>query len=177
MAFYKVGDRPYWVFPKHPNNLKYAVVAVDYFVKRAKAESLAKITQEKIIHFIWKNIIFHFGIQQAIIKDNGKQFDVYEIDAFFAKWKITKLFSTPYQPQSNGQVEAVNMIIKHTLRTHLDDAKGLWAHRLPHPLVVSNNLFELDWQNIFCPCFRYRGSNMHRIHGTKSSDLADHYGR
>ena len=44
---------------------------------------------------------------------------------------INKDFSAPYQPQSNGQVEAINKIIKVTLKSRLDTLKGQWAAELP----------------------------------------------
>ncbi|XP_022895251.1 uncharacterized protein LOC111409432 [Olea europaea var. sylvestris] len=47
---------------------------------------------------------------------------------------IKKDFSTPHHPQANGQVEAVNKIIKHTLKRKLDASKGAWVDKLPHVL-------------------------------------------
>ena len=44
---------------------------------------------------------------------------------------INKDFSAPYHPQSNGQVEAINKIIKTTLKRRLDPLKGRWAAELP----------------------------------------------
>ncbi|XP_022869848.1 uncharacterized protein LOC111389189 [Olea europaea var. sylvestris] len=47
---------------------------------------------------------------------------------------IKKDFSTPHHPQANGQVEAVNKTIKHTLKRKLDASKGAWVDELPHVL-------------------------------------------
>ena len=44
---------------------------------------------------------------------------------------INKDFSASYHPQSNVQVEAVNKIIKITLKRRLDFVKGRWATELP----------------------------------------------
>lgn len=51
------------------------MVAVDYFTKWAKAEALATIIEAKVTSFIWTNIVCRFGIPNAIVTDNGKQFD------------------------------------------------------------------------------------------------------
>ncbi|CAL9005090.1 unnamed protein product [Prunus brigantina] len=77
--------------PEGKGQVKYAVVAVDYFTKWAEAEALATITAARIKTFVWQNI-------------------------------------------SNGQVEAVNKIIKRTLKTRLDKAKGCWPELLPEVL-------------------------------------------
>ncbi|KAL5547923.1 hypothetical protein UlMin_003154 [Ulmus minor] len=44
---------------------------------------------------------------------------------------ITKVFSSPAHPKSNGQVEAVNKTIKYTLKKKLEKSKGAWVDELP----------------------------------------------
>ena len=55
--------------------VKFAVIAVDYFTKWAKAEPLATITTKKMESFVKKNILIKFGIPRVLVSDNGKQFD------------------------------------------------------------------------------------------------------
>ncbi|XP_022855293.1 uncharacterized protein LOC111376559 [Olea europaea var. sylvestris] len=52
---------------------------------------------------------------------------------------IKKHFSTPHHPQANGQVEAVNNIIKHVLKMKLDVSKGAWVDELPQVLWAIRN--------------------------------------
>ena len=63
--------------------------------------------------------------------DNARQFDNMKFRSFCDDLKIKKHFSTPHHPQSNGQVEAVNKIIKHLLKTKIEGLKGAWADELP----------------------------------------------
>ena len=42
--------------------VKFLLIAIDYFTKWVEAEALAKITEAKIRSFVWKNIICRFGI-------------------------------------------------------------------------------------------------------------------
>ena len=42
-----------------------------------------------------------------------------------------QLFSTPYHPQANSQVEAANKIIKDNLKKKLKLLKGAWVDKLP----------------------------------------------
>ena len=113
---------------------KFAIVAVDYFTKWAEAEPLARITENQTTKFIWRNIICRYGLPHTIITDNGKQFDNAAFDGFCEKWKICNIRTSPYHPQANGQVEAVNKIIKHHLKTKLDECKGMWPELLPEVL-------------------------------------------
>ncbi|CAL9011062.1 unnamed protein product [Prunus brigantina] len=120
--------------PEGKGQVKYAVVAVDYFTKWAEAEALATITAARIETFVWQNIVCRFGIPNAIVTDNGRQFDNAKFKQFCSNLKIKLCFASPAHPQSNGQVEAVNKIIKRTLKTKLDKAKGCWPELLPEVL-------------------------------------------
>ncbi|KAK6122158.1 hypothetical protein DH2020_044099 [Rehmannia glutinosa] len=62
---------------------------------------------------------------------NGKQFDNRRFRNFCEGFHIKNYFSTPYHPQSNGQVEAVNKILKYTLKARLEESKGNWPEELP----------------------------------------------
>ena len=61
--------------PIGKGQVKFLLVAIDYFTKWVKAEALATITEAKIRSFMWKNIICRFGIPMTIISDNGRKFD------------------------------------------------------------------------------------------------------
>jgi IS30 family transposase len=64
------------LLPPVQGNLKYVVVAVEYFSKWIEAKPLATITSAIVQKFFWQNIVCHFGMPKAITVDNGTQFDV-----------------------------------------------------------------------------------------------------
>ena len=100
-------------FPKGRGSVHYVVVAVHYFTKWVKAEVLASITLAKIRKFVYKNIICRYGVPHTIVSDNGTQFDCEEFKEFYDDLQIKKVFTSVARPQANGQVEAVNKMIKH----------------------------------------------------------------
>lgn len=51
--------------------LKFVVVAVEYFTKCMEAEFLAIILELKLKAFIWKSIICRFRILKVLITENG----------------------------------------------------------------------------------------------------------
>ena len=61
--------------PQGKGQVKFLLVAIDYFTKWVEAKTLAKITEARIRSFVWKNIICRFGIPRTITTDNGRQFD------------------------------------------------------------------------------------------------------
>ena len=61
-------------FPLAIRQMKYLVVAIEYFTKWIEAEPVAQITAHKIESFVWKNIVCRFGVPKRLVADNGTQF-------------------------------------------------------------------------------------------------------
>lgn len=76
--------------------------AVDYITKWAEVEPLAKITEGKLKHFVWKLIICKFGIPHTIVSNNGRQFDNSRFKEFCSNLGITNALLSPTHPQANG---------------------------------------------------------------------------
>ena len=62
-------------FPIGRRQLKFVVVAIDYFTKWVEAEPVAMITERNIQNFVWKAVICRFDIPRVLVSDNGKQID------------------------------------------------------------------------------------------------------
>ena len=76
--------------PLGKRQVKFLLVAIDYFTKWVEAEPLAVIIKDKIQTFVWKNIVCRFGIPRTIISNNGRQFDSRRFKEFYAKLGIQK---------------------------------------------------------------------------------------
>ncbi|RDX78898.1 Tf2-6, partial [Mucuna pruriens] len=88
--------------------LKFLLVAIDYFTKWVEAEPVATITAEKVKRFFWKKIICRYGLPAEIVSDNGTQFASRVTTNFCKELQIRKSFTSVEHPQSNGQAEAAN---------------------------------------------------------------------
>ena len=84
--------------------------------------------------FLMKNIYCMFGVPETIITDNGTQFNNLKLIEFDKDMRTRMVFVSVAHPKTNGQMEAVNKIVKKLLKKKLDDAKGLWAQMLPEAL-------------------------------------------
>ena len=73
-SFHTWGIDILGTFPLAVRQMKYLVVAIEYFTKWIKAEPVAQITAHKIRHFVWKNIVCRFGVPKWLVSDNGTQF-------------------------------------------------------------------------------------------------------
>jgi hypothetical protein len=59
-------------FLKASRRTQLVLLVVEYFTKWVEVEALVKITISKIIFFLflWKNIIYRFGLPRMLIIDN-----------------------------------------------------------------------------------------------------------
>ncbi|RDY14220.1 pol, partial [Mucuna pruriens] len=128
--FFKWGVDILGPFPPAPGQVKFLIVAFDYFTKWIEAEPVATITAERVKKFYWKKIVCRFGIPAEIVSDNGTQFASKATAEFCQGLKIKQVFTSVEHPQSNGQAEAANKVILRGLRKRLEEAKGRWAEEL-----------------------------------------------
>ncbi|XP_062119082.1 uncharacterized protein LOC133832804 [Humulus lupulus] len=120
--------------PTGKGGIKYAIVAVDYFTQWVKAEPLATITSKKTLDFVIKNIVCRYRLLRKIVSDNGLEFDNEVFTDFCQRHGVLKSFSSVAHLQENGQVEAVNKMLKASLKKMLEQAKGAWPMELPRAL-------------------------------------------
>nr|KYP32467.1 Pro-Pol polyprotein [Cajanus cajan] len=118
-------------FPPAKGQVKFLLVAIDYFTKWIEACPLAKITTENVQKFTWKSIICRFGIPHTLVTDNGRQFIAQGFEDFLRELGIKHLPTSVEHPQTNGQAEAANKVILRELKKWLGNAKGQWADELP----------------------------------------------
>ncbi|XP_075478840.1 uncharacterized protein LOC142519694 [Primulina tabacum] len=121
-------------FPIAWTQKKFLLVAVDYFSKWVEAEPLAKITEHEVLKFLWKNIVYRFGVPRRLISENGRQFQGKEITSWCREMKMTQSFTSVAYPQANGQTEVVNRIIIQALKTRLQGKGKNWVEELPSVL-------------------------------------------
>ena len=55
--------------------LKFLIVGINYFTKWVEAETLATIMEKNVRNFVWRYIIYRYGIPKVLVSNNGKQFD------------------------------------------------------------------------------------------------------
>ena len=120
--------------PQGKRQMKFLLVAIDYFTKWVEAEALATITEANVQNFVWKNIVCRFGIPRTIISNNGHQFDSRAFRSFCSNLGIKNKYSSPGHPQANRQTEVTNRSLLKLIKSRLVGAKGAWPEELPNVL-------------------------------------------
>ena len=95
-------------FSMGTRQMKFLVVEIDYFTKWVEEKPLAKITQQNVRSFVWKNIICCFGISRVLVSDNGRQFNNTPFREFCKQLGIRNHYSLPAHLQANKQAKVAN---------------------------------------------------------------------
>jgi transposase InsO family protein len=113
----------------HPASARghhYIIVAVDYFTKWVKAMSTFNNDRETVSLFIFNQIVARFGIPKEIVTDHGSHFQNKMMSELTSNLGFKQEHSSPYYPQANGQVEAVNKSLKNILQRTINSPKSNW---------------------------------------------------
>ncbi|XP_017195787.3 uncharacterized protein [Oryctolagus cuniculus] len=115
-------------------------VFVDTFSGWTEAFPVKKETAQVVVKKILEKIFPRFGLPKVLGSDNGPAF-VSQVSQLVAKvlgidWKL----HCAYRPQSSGQVERMNRIIKETLtKLMMETGARDWVELLPMALFRARN--------------------------------------
>jgi transposase InsO family protein len=113
--WYLIGIDIVGPLPITENGNRYIVTAMDYFTKWPEARALKEATAEKVMEFIFEDIICRHGSPKRILSDRGTHFNNQLIEEFTKTFKVKHGFSTPYHPKTNGLVERFNKTLCESL--------------------------------------------------------------
>ncbi|KAJ1696048.1 hypothetical protein LUZ63_004560 [Rhynchospora breviuscula] len=115
---------------KGQGNVKFLVVAVEYFTKWIEAKPLATITSQKVVDFVRHHIVYRYGLPYTIISDNGTQVAGAPFQDFCKGLEIRSCTSSVSHPQSNGLAEVSNRTILEGLKRKIEGRKNTWPEYL-----------------------------------------------
>ena len=92
------------------------------------------IIEAMITSFVWKNIVYRFGIPKVIILENGRQIDNSKFQKFCQDLGIKNRYSSLRHPQDNGQTKVTNKSLLKIIKTWLEGVKDAWPKEVPKVL-------------------------------------------
>jgi hypothetical protein len=87
-------------------------------------------TTDTAVHFFFNHVISRFGVPLQLVFDHGKHFENDIFVELSSQLGFSHEFASPYYPQSNGQVETVNKVLKTMLQCTVNKHKTNWHHML-----------------------------------------------
>ena len=107
-------------FKKALVGFTHLLIAVDKFTKWIEARPFASGKSEQAVSFI-RDIIYRFGVPNAIITDNGVQFTGKKFLEFCDNFNIRVHWASVAHPRTNGQIERANGMILQGLKPRIFD--------------------------------------------------------
>lgn len=119
------------------NGYEWILTVIDLFSKRGWAVAIKQ--KNNVVQGLTKIFKETNVLPKSIRSDNGKEFVDKNVKEFLSKNNIKQVFSSTYTPQSNGNVERFNAIIKGLIRRSRDEQ---WVKLLPTLVNNYNNSYQ-----------------------------------
>jgi transposase InsO family protein len=101
---------------------RYLYITIDKFTKWVEVEPVCTIPARSAVKFI-HGLVYHFGVPNCIITDNGSQFTSGLFQEYCASAGIKICFASIIYPRSNRQAERANTEVLKRLKTKSFKAK------------------------------------------------------
>ncbi|GJZ06714.1 reverse transcriptase domain-containing protein, partial [Tanacetum coccineum] len=98
-----------------------------------EAKALPTNDARVVVKFL-KSLFSRFGAPKAIISDRGTHFCNDKFTRVMSKYGFTHRISTPYHPQTSGQVEVTNRGLKRILERTVGENRASWSDKLDDAL-------------------------------------------
>ena len=128
------------------NGNKYMLTMIDRYTKWLEVVPIRTVTAENIAEKFYATWVARFGPPSSLISDQGAQFEGQVWHCLMKRLGITKLRTTAYHPQTNGQVERAHLTLKNSLRCLVEKASD-WEKVLPSALLAIRTMFNDEGVN------------------------------
>ena len=118
---------------------RYVLVMVDCFSRWTEACPLPDKTAISVADAFFSNIVCRFGMPSVIHSDQGREFENKVMHELCILGGSHKTKTTPYHPESDGQVERFNRTLLMMLAMFASEHRDDWDDLLP-PVMMAYQL-------------------------------------
>jgi hypothetical protein len=119
-------------------NMKFILTCQDNLSKYVVAVPIENQTAEKVAEAFVKNVILIYGIPNEIVTDQGTNFMSDVFKRICKLFKIEKIFTTAYHPESNGPLERTRKTLVNYLRCFCNIKTSDWDEWIPFACFTYN---------------------------------------
>ncbi|KAL2099461.1 hypothetical protein ACEWY4_005941 [Coilia grayii] len=115
---------------------RYILVVQDYFTKWVEAYPLPDEQAVTVAEVLVAQWVCRFGAPQVVHSDQGSNFQSEVFQRMCQLLGVEKTNTTPFRPQSNGQVERFNATLQKILSTTAERCHWEWDLMIPFALMA-----------------------------------------
>lgn len=124
--------------PRSKRGNSYILVVQDYFTKYVDLYALPNQEATSVAQKIFEEFITQHGTPVTLHSDQGKQFESKIVKELNEAFGIRKTRTSPYHPQSDGQVERFNRTLKDMISKHVSESGNEWDDHLKQLALAYN---------------------------------------
>ncbi|GJR67842.1 reverse transcriptase domain-containing protein [Tanacetum coccineum] len=144
------------------------------FLPSRCSESNHKRSWDPVVVKFLKSLFSRFGAPRAIISDRGTHFCNDKFDKVMSKYGVTHRLSTPYHPQTSGQVEVTNRGLKRILERTVGENRASWSDKLDDALWAFRTAYKTPYWALKHANFDLKTAGDHRkLQLNELSELRD----
>lgn len=114
---------------KSGNN--YIVTMIDHFSKWTECIPIPDKSSGTVVQSVVDNWFCRYGTPGTILTDQGTEFEKEFRDSLIKTFKIKKVRTTPFHPQTNGALERYHRTLRQILQTLTDSFDENWDLKIP----------------------------------------------
>lgn len=119
------------ITPTSRHGNRYILSLTDIFSKFFITRAVRDCTADTAARFLQEDVILRYGTPKCILTDNGTHFTSSLMNSLLHRLGITHLYSTPYHPQCNGQIERFNSTMDSKIASLSNQYRSDWDDQLP----------------------------------------------
>ena len=118
------------------DGFKYILLVTDSFSRWCEAFPTKSQDANTVVDILYRDIFTRFGAPRALVSDRGQQFLSRIVSALCQIFKVKKLNTSPYHPQTNSTCERLNSFLEQSLRAYCDKGQENWPKYIPGILMA-----------------------------------------
>ena len=119
------------ITPTSRRGNRYIISLTDVLSKFVVTRAVRDCTAATAARFLQEDVICKFGTPKCILTDHGTHFTSSLMDHLFKRLGIAHIYSTPYHPQTNGQIERFNSTMDAKIASLSNQSRSNWDDQLP----------------------------------------------
>ena len=105
---------------------KYILVFSDYFTRWPEAYAMEDQKSETVAQIFVEKIVYRYGVPKKLLTDRGANFLGEVLESISKIFKITRIYTSPYHPQTDGLVERFNQTLLKMISCFVNEQQTDW---------------------------------------------------